>query len=293
MTSLTVSARAKINLTLDVGRRRPDGFHDIRSVMQTIALHDTLEITLTPDRPGVSLAVTGDEAEDVPADTSNIVHHAATRLQALVSDGTPGLAITLTKHIPSQAGLGGGSSDAAATLDAVNSLLGLHLPESQLAEIAATLGADVPFFLCGGTVLAEGLGERLTRLPPLTPHWPLVIVKPSVGVSTAWAYGALDALPGRLAGTATDAWLRSGPEAPLGNDFEHVIVPHTAPIAAALALLHQTNAIGGSFTPRLCGSGSAVFCRARSDGEAEELAARVRAANVGKVWVTRTQGGGA
>lgn len=292
MTRLTVSAPAKINLTLDVGSRRPDGYHDIRSVMQTIALHDTLEIAPTPDRPGVHLRVMGDEAEGVPTDETNIVHRAAARLQSLAQNA-PGLQITLTKRIPSQAGLGGGSSDAAATLHGVNALLGGPLSLNHLTDVAATLGADVPFFLSGGTALVEGLGERVTPLLELAPPWPLVIVKPPVGVPTAWAYGALDALPDRKPSTATDAWLRSGSERRPANDFEQVILPRLPPIAAAYALLDETNQTGGSFTPLLCGSGAALFCRARDAGDAERLAERVRQAGVGKAWVTRTQRGGA
>lgn len=290
MTGVTVSAPAKINLTLDVGPRRPDGYHDIRSVMQTIEMHDTLEISLTPGQPGTHLAVTGDEAEGVPTDDANIVHRAAARLYALAPDA-PGLQVTLTKRIPSQAGLGGGSSDAAATLLGVNTLLGLHLPPPRLTEIAATLGADVPFFLAGGTALVEGLGERVTPLSPLRPDWPLVIVKPPIGVPTAWAYGALDALPARVPGTATGAWLRSDPEGRLANDFEPVILPHLPAINAAYALLNQTSETGGSFTPLLCGSGSALFCRAGTEEAAERLAKRAREANIGKAWVTRTQRG--
>lgn len=290
MNSLTVEAPAKINLTLDVEKKRPDGFHDIRSVMQTIALHDTVEISLMPGRPDIHLTVTGDEAEGVPMDGTNIVHRAATRLQDLTPNA-PGLEITLTKRIPSQAGLGGGSSDAAATLRAVNALLRLDLPTSRLTEIAATLGADVSFFLVGGAALVEGLGERVTALPARSPDWPLVIVKPSVGVSTAWAYGALDALTERKPGAATDSWLVKTANGKLANDFELVILPHFAPIAAAYTAFHETNRNGGCFMPLLCGSGSALFQRVQSDQEAEELAAQMRKANVGKVWVTRTQGG--
>lgn len=296
MNSLTVKAHAKINLTLDVGPRRPDGFHDIRSIMQTLALHDMVEVALTPGRPGVHLTVEGDEAEGVPTDETNIVHRAAARLQVLVP-AAPGVAITLIKRLPSQAGLGGGSSDAAATLRAVNALLNLHLPPSDLSEIAATLGADVPFFLTGGTALVEGLGERVTRLPALpalNPDWPLVIVKPPVGVSTAWAYGALDALAEReKIGTMTDSWLHEPHDGRSGNDFEQVILTRFAPIAAAYAALDETNTNRRSFKPLLCGSGSALFQRVPSDEDAEQLAERLRKANLGKVWVTRTHKGNA
>ncbi|MDQ2798513.1 MAG: 4-(cytidine 5'-diphospho)-2-C-methyl-D-erythritol kinase [Armatimonadota bacterium] len=286
MTSITRKAYAKINLTLDVGSRRPDGYHDIASIMQTVALHDTLTITPTPDVPGVRLEVTGPEAEGVPADDTNLVYRAAARLQKIVSVG--GLHITLHKEIPSQAGLGGGSSDAAATLLAVNDLYGLSLSLQQLSDIGAALGADVPFFLTGGTALVKGLGEQVTPIEPLTAPWRLVIVKPNVGVSTAGAYAALDAVPNRRSGTATDAMLNG--EMRLGNDFEAVILPAYPKIAAASAALSWTPQTDESFKPLLCGSGSAFFKRVSTREEGERLAQRIEAAGLGKAWVTATQG---
>lgn len=293
MTSL-MQAYAKINLTLDVGARRPDGYHDISSVMQTIALHDTLTLTRTADVPGVRLEVTGDESGGVPADESNLVHRAAVRLQKIaaargsVPGDQSGLHIQLHKRIPSQAGLGGGSSDAAAALLAVNELLGLALPQRRLTEIGAALGADVPFFLTGGTALVEGLGERVTALPPLYPPWLLVVLKPRVGVSTAAAYAALDALPRRTPGAATEAW-RRGEQNP-ANDFEQVVFPAYPEIAAAHAALRQTGRTDESFRPLLCGSGSCLFRRVLTVKDGQRLAGKIEAAGVGKGWVTTTQG---
>lgn len=293
MSVITRAAHAKINLTLDVGPRRSDGYHNIHSVMQTLALHDTVTVALVA-APGVALSVTGEEAGGVPADASNLVHKAAVRLQKTAAargkaaGNQSGLEIILHKRIPSQAGLGGGSSNAAATLQAVNTLLGLNLPKTRLSEIGAALGADVPFFLTGGTALAEGLGERITPLPPLAPNWPLVIVKPNAGVSTAAAYAALDAVPGRVQGRATERWLSS--KQAISNDFEAVILPLYPEVAAAYALLSLTAEAGESFTPLLCGSGAALFLRASTRSAAEAIAMQVRAAGIGKVWVTETIG---
>ena len=295
MTTITRHAPAKINLTLDVGARRPDGYHDIRSVMQTVALHDTLTVTPTPEQPGVRLTVTGEEAAGVPADETNLVHRAAVRYQKIAAarqtlpGNQSGLQITLHKRIPAQAGLGGGSSDAAAALLAVNDLFGLALSAGRLTEIGVSLGADVPFFLTGGTALVEGLGERVTPLPPLEPAWPMVLVKPPVGVSTAAAYAALDAQPDRVPGQATKAWLRD--ECQLSNDFEAVILPAYPEIAMAYAALCWTDRNGESFRPLLCGSGAALFCRAASLEAAQRLADYVRGLNIGKVWVTETGNG--
>ncbi len=298
MNSITLPAYAKINLTLDVGPRRPDGFHDIRSVMQTIALHDTLTVTAVPERPGVHLEVTGEEAGGVLADETNLVHKAAVRGQkiaaarSILSGNHSGLHIRLHKRIPSQAGLGGGSSDAAATLLAVSSLFGLALPPARLGEIGASLGADVPFFLAGGVALAEGLGEKITPLSSAAPPWPLVVVKPGVGVSTAAAYAALDAVPGRKMGQATPRWL-NGQQVPFQdfeNDFEAVILPAYPEVAAAHLVLSQTAEGEESFKPLLCGSGSALFLRTSSQAAAQQIAAQVTAAGIGEVWVTHTIG---
>lgn len=294
MSQITCLAYAKINLTLDVGPRRADGYHDIRSVMQTIALHDTLTVTAAPDTPGVHLEVVGEEADGVPADETNLVHKAAVRGQKIAAargvlpGNRSGLHLLLHKRIPSQAGLGGGSSDAAAALVAVSRLVGLSLPPARLGEIGASLGADVPFFLFGGTALAEGLGEKVTPLLALAPGWPLVVVKPAAGVSTAAAYAALDAVRDREVSNATQRRLNG--EQILFNDFETVILPAYPEVAAAYAVLSQTAELGESFKPLLCGSGSALFLRASSQAAAEQIAAWVRAAEVGKVWVTRTIG---
>ncbi len=291
MTSVTRNAYAKINLTLDVGPRRPDGYHSIRSVMQTLALHDTLTVTRTPEHPGVVLEVTGDEAGGVPADASNLVLQAAVRLQkTAAARGTleadqSGLHILLEKRIPTQAGMGGGSSDAAAALLAVASLLDIHLSLRRLTELAATLGADVPFFLDGGTALVEGTGDEITLLPPALP-FEVVVVKPPVGVSTALAYAALDAELTRETGTATERWLTGSDT--FANDFERVILTAYPEVARAYSALTWTDETGESFRPLLCGSGAALFCRASDEAAARRLAARAEAHQIGKVWTTRT-----
>ncbi len=296
VTTITQHACAKINLTLDVLGRRADGYHDIRSVMQTIALRDTLVITRTPDAPGIVLTVDGDESHAVPTDASNIVHKAAVRLQKIAAARTQvppqhsGLHIHLTKRTPSQAGLGGGSSDAAAALRALDNLLDLHLSPARLSEIAACLGADVPFFLSGGTALVEGLGERVTPLPPLQSSWPLVIVKPPVGMLTPAAYAALDALAGRVPGHATDTWLSGRPasERYTANDFEPVVLAALPAVRRAYDLLLQTTEGHKGFTPRLCGSGSALFCPMPDTDTAHAAARVLQDAAAGTVWVTHT-----
>lgn len=291
--AITQLAYAKINMTLDVGARRADGYHEIRSVMQTIGLHDTLTVTRTPEHPGVHLDVTGEEAEGVPADASNLVHKAAARLQkvaaarGVISGRESGLHVLLEKRIPAQAGLGGGSSDAAAALRTVKALFDLPLSRQLLEAIGAELGADVPFFLTGGTALVEGLGERVTPLRPLEPAWGLVIVKPPVGVSTAQAYASLDAMAGRGPGQATTAWQAGQPNA--ANDFEAIAL--TIPeIAASWTFLYDAPERVPDTPPLLCGSGSALFCRVHDHEAGERLADRARASGIGRGWVTQTVG---
>ncbi|MEO7719980.1 MAG: 4-(cytidine 5'-diphospho)-2-C-methyl-D-erythritol kinase [Capsulimonas sp.] len=292
---ISIRAHAKINLTLDVGRRRSDGYHDIESIMQTIALHDVLNITPTLDVPGVALEITGPEAEGVPADPSNIVHKAAVRLQktaaarGLIPGDKSGLRIVLEKNIPSQAGLGGGSSDAAAALRAINGLFGLRLSKDRLTGLAAALGADVPFFLTGGTALAQGLGERISKIASWE-HHSLVIVKPTVGVSTAAAYGALDAQPDRTLSNATQQWRderAAGRVSMLHNDFE-VVARQIPQIQMAFDAMEQCAHGYDTTGPLLCGSGAAIFIAAQGQETAKLIAQELTERNVGRVWLTET-----
>ncbi|MCL6558396.1 MAG: 4-(cytidine 5'-diphospho)-2-C-methyl-D-erythritol kinase [Firmicutes bacterium] len=183
--ALTVLARAKVNLCLDVFGVRPDGYHEIATVLQSVALSDVLTFNSQPE--GITLQVAG-----VPVVTGeeNLVLRAA-RCLAAETGCRRGAAIALRKYIPVAAGLGGGSADAAATLVGLNRIWGLELDEESLCRIAATLGADVPFCVIGGTGLATGRGEELTLLPPL-PELGVLLLKPAYGVSTAAVYRAFD-----------------------------------------------------------------------------------------------------
>jgi 4-diphosphocytidyl-2-C-methyl-D-erythritol kinase len=182
---LTIKATAKINLTLEVLGRRPDGYHEVRSVLQTIDLNDTLHFDAGKD---ISFEC---DMEGWSAEKS-LVSRAAGLLQD-ISGGTSGAAIKIEKRIPLSSGLGGDSSDAAAVLGGLSELWGLNLPLKKVMELAAQLGSDVPFFLKGGTVLAEGRGEVLTPLPSLPKKWVLLIV-PNIAVEpgkTGRLYAAL------------------------------------------------------------------------------------------------------
>ena len=180
-------AYGKVNLGLDVVGRRPDGYHLVRMVMQTVDVYD--DIVVRKGHAGSGLSLSCDHPE-VPADERNLAWKAA-ELVCRKYGVEPSFSITITKRIPAAAGMAGGSTDGAAVILALNELLELHMTMDEMDEIALQLGADVPFCLRRGTYLAEGIGEKLTKLPDLAPC-SMVIVKPPFGVSTPWAYKALD-----------------------------------------------------------------------------------------------------
>lgn len=186
--TLKIKAPAKINLTLDVTGSRPDGYHELRMIMQTIDVYDELTITKIPEEQ-IRLSVNRELPDKIPPE-KNLVWKAASLLQKHCSI-PGGFSIYLEKNIPAAAGLAGGSSDCAATLTGINELCQLGLTTEQLCELGVTLGADVPFCIRKGTMLSEGIGEVLTRLPSLDPLWALLI-KPDISVSTGYVYNHLD-----------------------------------------------------------------------------------------------------
>ncbi len=179
--SLVLAAYAKINLALDILHKRSDGYHEVAMVMQSIALAD--RVAFSDREAGISVSTNLPGLDCGPA---NLAYRAAA-LIAASSGCKRGIHIKLDKRIPLAAGLAGGSSDAAAVLAGLNRLWGLGLKAAELETLAATIGSDVPFCLRGGTVLATGRGEVLTPLPALPRVW-MVLAKPAVEVSTAWAY---------------------------------------------------------------------------------------------------------
>lgn len=182
---ITRTSPAKVNLYLRVLRRREDGYHDILSLMQRISLSD--ELAFRPAAGGIVIRCP-DSA--LPEDQNNIVHRAAAAFFSRTG-ARPGIEITIRKRIPTAAGLGGGSSNAATTLMTLNEMHGSPLTRDELLTTGGTLGADVPFFIFGNAAWASGVGERLTDAPPLPPLW-LVLINPGFAVSTPWAYRELN-----------------------------------------------------------------------------------------------------
>ena len=182
-----VLAYAKINLMLDIIRRRTDGYHDLFMIMQSVGVADRVTVEREPGR---KLRLTA-SMDDIPLDDKNIAWKAAALFFKTTGLRRPGLHIHLEKHIPHAAGLAGGSADGAAVLVALNRLMGTDLSTEQLCAIGVQIGADVPFCIVGGTCLAQGIGEVLSPLKPMPPCH-IVLAKPDFGVNTGKAYGLFD-----------------------------------------------------------------------------------------------------
>ncbi len=275
--SLTLSAPAKLNLTLDVLGRREDGYHEMRMVMTSVSLAD--QITLTVE-PGEGVVITTDLGF-LPVDGRNLAAVAAGRLQEATGADWGRLTVELRKQIPVCAGTAGGSSDAAAVLRGLNRLCGLGLSLSQLARIGERVGSDVPYCVMGGTVLAEGLGEKLTGLPALPKCW-AVLIKPGFSVSTPELFAKLDGR--RLQGHPDTAGMLealergelSGVARRLYNVFEEVLPPRRRALVEELkGELVDRGALGACMT----GTGSTVYGLFSSQDQA-----RAASDAMGKVW---------
>jgi 4-diphosphocytidyl-2-C-methyl-D-erythritol kinase len=255
MKSLSLKACAKVNLGLSVIGKRGDGYHELRTIYQSISLADDLAVSISPGSSVVDLEVSG---IPVPAGSANLAVRAA---EALVEELNLKRRVQLRLHkiIPAGSGLGGASSDAAAVLRALLRLSGKSLPAGRLLRLAASLGSDVPFFLLGGAALGVGRGEEVYPLPE-SPRRPLVVVFPGVPVATPDAYARLRAplLTSFRANHNIDLFcgkLYAGAWQEIGNDFECVVFPHLPQLARIKRSLVRSGARFAS----LSGSGSAVF----------------------------------
>ena len=251
----TVRAHAKINLDLRVLGTRADGFHELRTVFQAIALHDTIQCV--PRRGPFTLEC---PVAGVPLDASNLIWRAAEALWRALRRQGPlrDVVIRLEKRIPMEAGLGGGSADAAATMLALARTWRVPLRPSQLTDVAATVGADVPFFLSGGTALGLGRGDEVYPLADLPRHW-IVLLIPGFGVATSDAYGWYDADREQGRTGAREPQYVPGPwpsrAAQMINDLEAPIARHHPEIDAMKSALRRAGALAAAMS----GSGSTVF----------------------------------
>ena len=258
MKTVYEGAFAKLNLTLDVLDKRDDGYHNIKSVMQAISLRDDIQIDIDTGKPWV-LECTDPE---VPCDETNLAWKAAEVYLEATGKTVDGLRIHITKRIPMQAGLGGGSADAAAVLRALNKHFDNPLSILALAELGARIGSDVPFCVACGTAMAEGRGERLRMLPKM-PECVFVVCKPAFSVSTPELYKKIDevvTIAKRPDHQAMESALLSGDLGAVAqnlcNVFDSVVTEEHLELNYIKSILNSYGSVGQQMT----GSGSAVFC---------------------------------
>jgi 4-diphosphocytidyl-2-C-methyl-D-erythritol kinase len=279
--SVTVRVPAKVNLYLGVGALRPDGYHELANVFQAVSLYD--EITATPG-PGVSVRVDGDFTTGVPTDSTNLAAKAAL-LVAETTGTDPAVRLTITKHIPVQGGMAGGSADAAGALLACDALWGTNLSRGDLLDLAATLGADVPFALTGGTALGTNRGDQLTPvLARGTYHWVLAIA--DGGLPTAAVYAELDRLradrivPEPKASEALMSALRAGDAPALGKALTNDLSAASIALRAGLRRTLDAGRELGVLGALISGSGPTCAFLCRSEKDAVRVAAALPAEGV-------------
>ena len=290
---ISLKAAAKINLYLEITGNRPDGYHDLVMILQSIDLCDRIDIRkLGTDE--IQVQCTNPE---VPCDRTNLAYRAAALLQGNFPD-VGGMEIAIDKQIPMGAGLAGGSANAAAVLVGIDRLWELGLTQPQLCEFAAQLGSDIPFCVSGGTALATGRGEVLSPLPDLT-DLVLVICKPrNIAISTVWAYQtfrsqgllATSQIKNQNLSSQIVAAIASGDESTpnkigrlLYNDLERVVLPEHPEIAALKNKLLDQECLGAMMS----GSGSTVFAIAPDLDRAQQIAEAIKTDDI-DVWVVKS-----
>lgn len=257
MTTLFEPAYAKINLTLDVLGKREDGYHDLQSVMQTISLRDDIEIDVGTGKPWCLKC----DAEGIPTDERNLAWKAAKVYCETMNKDPEGLEIRITKRIPSQAGLGGGSADAAAVLRALNRHFGEPLSIWALAELGGQIGSDVPFCVVGGTMMCEGRGERMRKLPDM-PKCIVVVCKPDFPVSTPELYRKIDekVIGQRPDQQKMESALLTGDLLKVAQNLCNVFDPVVTEEHLELNYIKSIFSSYGAIGHQMSGSGSAVYC---------------------------------
>lgn len=283
MNQIELRALAKINLGLDVLGRREDGYHEVRMVMQSVYLYDEVKIEKR-EIPGI---IVESNLRFLPSGKNNIAYKAA-RMLVEEFQIESGIKITLNKHIPVAAGLAGGSSNAAAVLFGMNRIFRLGLSREDLMERGVRLGADVPYCIMRGTVLAEGIGERLTELPPM-PKCNVLIAKPPVSVSTKTVYEALDAnriekhpdIDGIIKGLENGDLGQTA--AAMGNVLEDV----TVPMHPVIEQIKEEMKRAGALNAMMSGSGPTVFGLFTGRAAAREAQRQIREKSLARqVYVT-------
>jgi len=281
---LTVQANAKINLTLDVLHKRPDGYHQVEMIMQAIELADTLRFE-EKCKGDISIA---SNIPHLPCDHRNLAYKAAILIKETCQI-EKGVHIILEKRIPMSAGLAGGSTDAASVLLGLNQLWNLGLSMQELEVLGARLGSDVPFCLRGGTMLATGRGEILEPLAPMPPCY-VVLAKPRMGVSTAWVYGKYRDKTGlRHPDTmGVKSALEKGDILGVANRLSNVLETVTIPEYPQIGKIKESMLEYGAMASLMSGSGPTVFGLAENQDKAEYIAEKLRTYNNVEIIVTKT-----
>lgn len=283
MTTLYEGAFAKINLTLDVLGKRPDGYHDIKSVMQTISLRDDIEIDVGTGKPWRILC----DKDNIPTDERNLAWKAAKLFLDTIGKDPDGLEIRIVKRIPVEAGLGGGSADAAAVLRALNRHYGAPLSMPALAELGAQIGSDVPFCVLCGTAVVEGKGDRIRKLPDM-PDCIFVVCKPDFSVSTPALYAAIDSktIAQHPDHQAMESAMLTGDLLKVVNSIHNVFDPIVTEEHLELnyikSVMNSYDGVGMQMT----GSGSAVFAIV-SQFEAAAVICNMLKSNYPQVYIAK------
>lgn len=264
--NITVKAAAKINLMLDILEKLPNGYHSLWMIMQSVGVYDRVTVEKKTSG-GITISCS---EEDIPTDERNIAYKAAEKFFDFCGEEDRNIHITIEKKIPHAAGLAGGSADGAAVITALNSLYGKNLPVKKLCQIGVKVGADVPFCIQGGTMLAQDIGQVLSQLPDIPPCF-FVLAKPQQGVSTAEAYAAVDSMNLRhpdahtMFRSVVDGDLK-GIAKSLGNVFEQAVDVHER--VSIKEIMRNNDAMGCCMS----GSGPTVFGIFENSENAERCA---------------------
>lgn len=283
MNDISVKALAKINLGLDVVRRREDGYHEVRMVMQTIHLFDRLEISRN-DSGRITMET---NLSFLPTNENNLVYKAAKLLQDefAIKDGVH---VWLHKYIPVAAGMAGGSTDAAAVLYGMNRIFELGLTKEQLMERGVKIGADVPYCIMRGTALAEGIGEKLTKLPPMV-KCPVLIAKPQISVSTKFVYENLKLNENTIHPDIDRlvADIKEGDLIRIAADMGNVLETVTIPEYPVIAEIKENMMQNGAVNAMMSGSGPTVFGLFADESSAVKAYEAMKESNLAKqVYLT-------
>ena len=267
MTTLYEKAYAKLNLTLDILGKREDGYHDLKTVMQTVSLYDEIRLDIGTGKPWEILC----RREDVPCDRRNLVWKAAEAFCRYIDCDPDGICIHIEKKIPSGAGMGGGSADAAAVLRMLNRHYGEPLSSEELAALGATFGSDVPFCVWGGTVMCEGRGEIMRRLPEM-PKGIFLICKPDFSVSTPVLFCEIDSVEiyEHPDNDAMEKALKAGELSTIAREIYNVFDPVVSRMHPEISHIKGICNSHGALASQMTGSGSVVFALMPDTASAEK-----------------------